>query len=70
MTEASPLDDRGRFTVEPRYRKLLGKRVYQVLMPDGSLLIVPARKLTLEQKRMLGPAGAASGDAGAAEEVE
>lgn len=45
MTEASPLDDRGRFTVDPRYRKLLGKRVYQIPMPDG-LRLVSARRLT------------------------
>ena len=42
MTEASPLDDRGRFTVEPRWRKMLGPRVVQIWTPHG-LLLRPVR---------------------------
>lgn len=38
MSEATPLDDRGRFTVEPRYRKMLGRRVIQIWTPHGLLL--------------------------------
>ncbi|HLE97099.1 MAG TPA: hypothetical protein VI997_06995 [Candidatus Thermoplasmatota archaeon] len=38
MTEATPLDDRGRFTVKPEFRKLLGRRVVQILTPDGILI--------------------------------
>lgn len=70
VAESSPLDDRGRFTVHPKWRKMLGKRVYQVLMPDGSLLLIPARKLSAEQKRLLGSARSASGDDAALDEVE
>lgn len=52
MSEASPLDDRGRFTVDPKWRKMLGKRVYQIRVPGG-LLLVPARGLTKEERARL-----------------
>ena len=38
MSETSPLDDRGRFTVDPQFRKFLGKRVVQIWTPHGLLL--------------------------------
>lgn len=38
MGEVSPLDDRGRFTVDPRFRKFLGKRIVQIWTPHGLLL--------------------------------
>ena len=38
MGEATPLDDRGRFTVDPRYRKMLGRRIIQIWTPHGLLL--------------------------------
>jgi hypothetical protein len=45
MGETSPLDDRGRFTVDPKFRKFLGPRVIQILTPDGLLLVPAKRKL-------------------------
>lgn len=68
MAEASPLDDRGRFTVEPKYRKLLGRKVYQIAMPDG-LRLVSARALTKEEIRRLANMGDI-GEEAAREEAE
>ena len=45
MSEVSPLDERGRFTVDPKFRKFLGRRVIQVLTPDGILLVPVKGKL-------------------------
>jgi hypothetical protein len=38
MTEASPLDHRGRITIQREFRRHLGARVIQILTPHGVLL--------------------------------
>jgi hypothetical protein len=38
MTEATPLDDRGRVTILREYRGFVGPSVVQVLTPHGVLL--------------------------------
>lgn len=38
MTEATPLDDRGRVTIRREFREHLGDRVVQILTPHGILL--------------------------------
>ena len=38
VSEASPLDDRGRITIRREYRDRLGERVVQILTPHGVLL--------------------------------
>ena len=65
MGEATPVDDRGRFTIRPEFRKLLGLRVEQVLTPRG-LLLRPIGKLDFSR---LPPARAASGEEAAMDEV-
>lgn len=59
MTEATPLDDRGRFTVDPKWRKLLGRRIIQVWTPRGLLLRPITGKL---QPGTFPPSMEASGD--------
>jgi hypothetical protein len=39
VSDATPIDDRGRFTLKSEYRKILGGRIVQVLTPDGVLLL-------------------------------
>lgn len=68
MTETSPLDDRGRFTVDPKWRKRLGRRIYQIWTPSG-LLLVPAREMTKEELRRLADMGD-EGELAAREEAE
>jgi len=65
MSEASPLDDRGRVTVRREYRSHLGDRVVQVLTPHGVLL----RPLGHLDTTKLPPALQASGEDAALEEV-
>lgn len=66
MTEATPLDDRGRLTVRPEYRRILGRRVVQIMTPHG-LLLRPVRGALA--KRRLPPALAASGEDAGLDEV-
>jgi hypothetical protein len=65
VTEATPLDDRGRFTLKPEFRKHVGSRIVQVLTPDG-ILIMPVRRKLLPGT--LPPSLSLDGDALHAEE--
>ena len=54
------LDHRGRLTIRAEYRRMLGKRVVQILTPHGVLLRpVPDR---LPDRRRLPPALRVSGE--------
>ena len=58
MTEATPLDDRGRVTIHPSFRSHLGGWVVQVLTPHG-VLLRPVDRLDTSK---LPPALRASGE--------
>lgn len=60
VAESSPIDDRGRFSVDPRFRKMLGARVVQIWTPHGILLRPVRGKLS---KAPLPAALEADGDA-------
>ena len=66
MTEVTPIDDRGRFTVRPEYRRALGRRVLQIMTPHG-LLLRPVRGALA--RRRLPPALAATGEDAGLDEV-
>lgn len=67
MGAASPLDDRGRITIQHELRKHLGGRVVQILTPHGILLRpVPD---TLPDKGKLPKALTASGEDAARDEA-
>ena len=64
--EATPIDHRGRFTVRPEYRRVLGGRVLQIMTPHG-LLLRPVRGRLARGR--LPPALAATGEDAALDEV-
>lgn len=45
MSPEGRLDDRGRVTISPAFRKRLGKKFAQILMPDGVHLVAIPEKL-------------------------
>ncbi|MHB1260736.1 MAG: hypothetical protein ACYC2H_03370 [Thermoplasmatota archaeon] len=68
MDHQTTLDDRGRITINPAFRKSLGRRIIQVLLPDGVLLRPAARRLTHPER--LPSAAGATGEDEALREVE
>lgn len=68
MDHRTTLDDRGRITIHPEFRKHLGKRIVQVLTPHGVLLRRQADKLSHPER--LPPAIRATGDDQALRELE
>lgn len=68
MAEASPLDDRGRITIQREFRRFLAGRVVQILTPHGVLLRpVPD---SLPADRRLPSAVQASGEDAARDEAD
>lgn len=65
MSEASPIDDRGRVTVRREFRAHLGERIVQVLTPHG-VLFRPVGRLDTSK---LPPALQAGGEEGAFDEA-
>lgn len=68
MDHQTTLDDRGRITINPAFRKHLGRRIIQVLLPDGVLLRPAARRLSHPER--LPNALDATGEDEALREVE
>lgn len=60
MDHETTLDDRGRLTIHPRFRRLLGRRVVQVMTPRG--LLVRPRATRIRHAERLPPAIEATGE--------